>query len=40
MDYSVEVDESEDGAKKEEKKAWSFKKVSLGLNCWRQQSVH
>jgi len=28
LDYSVEVDESEDGAKKEEKKAWSFKKVS------------
>ena len=28
LDYSVEVDESEDDAKKKEKKAWSFKKVS------------
>ena len=29
LDYSVEVDEAED-AKKEEKKAWTFKKVDQG----------
>ena len=29
LDYSVEVDEAED-AKKEEKKAWTFKKVERG----------
>ena len=29
LDYSVEVDEAEDGdAKKEEKKSWTFKKVN------------
>ena len=28
LDYSVEVDESEEDAKKEEKKSWTFKKVS------------
>ena len=30
LDYSVEVDEAED-AKKEEKKAWTFKKVVEGI---------
>ena len=32
LDYSVEVDEAED-AKKEEKKAWTFKKVERAK--WR-----